>query len=217
MTNVLLTHRGVIAATDEQFVHTLSVVTPETDLALIASDAMTSFQTAWNAGLTGLSSLFGDMADYTGVGAAEILDLFSGTLSAAAIAPFVAPAPSGTGNTGALQITMCVSLTAGSRPNGTPVRGRFYLPVMASTAVSDGVITATQQTTISEFVEAWFVELNARGLAPSVWSRQFIGPIPGPPAGAIQAVTSARIGRVADTIRSRRNGLSEAPYVDIPV
>lgn len=197
MPNLLLTHRGVIGG--EIFLHSLAVDSGVIGQDVAAAQANAAFRTAWEA-QAALTGNFGDAVEYQEVTAAEILDLSAGTLTAASHAVFATDPPSGTGPTGAYQSTAAISLQAGVRPNGTPLRGRFYLPTISTTAQTDGRLGSSAIAALEAWVADWFTELTNVSLQPSVWSRSL---------GVVQPVTNVRLGDVIDTIRSRRNGLTE--------
>lgn len=97
-------------------------------------------------------------------------------------------------------------LTPRSGQNG---RGRFYLPASALSVGTDGRISAADAQIVSLSCAGWLSTLNAamtgtsRVIVASQGSvRQGLGPVNSP-------VTSVRVGRVLDTIRSRRTSLLE--------
>jgi hypothetical protein len=112
----------------------------------------------------------------------------------------------GTSTSGqAPQTSVAVSLTAGNRPNGTPIKGRFYLPPLTSFVAGNvegaGRYPAATVAAVGGLIAQYFNALRGQGDVPSVWSRRLAN---------VTAVTNARVGDVPDTIRSRRNALPEA-------
>lgn len=201
MPNYLLVHSGVYVGTDEIFVHTLSVNSPETDAGAVAVDAAAAINDTWEASAATLATQFADAVSYTDVSAAEILDLANGDLAAAQHVPITAAFMEGTGPAGAYQLSPVVSLIAGTRPNGTPLRGRFYLPTPAGTSYTDlGRFTTTFTDRVAAWVGAWFDALVAAQMTPSVWSRVL---------ATLQPVTTADVGDVPDVMTSRRNKINE--------
>lgn len=197
MPNLLLNYMGELEA-GEIFIHSLAVdsgLVGQEAAAALAGGAMTDAQGTNPLGI----SISSDVT-YSSCSAAEILDLSSGTLAAANHYEFLSNEFSGSGTGGAYQVAMAISLTAGVRPNGTPLRGRFYMPVIGTSAQNSGNFTGAMITEVGDFVSDWFDNLVTQGLQPSVWSRAL---------GALQPVTAVRIGDTIDTIRSRRNSLPE--------
>ena len=203
---MLVAFRGTIDNVDDIFSHSLAVDSFESDPVVVAD----TIRDMWVDVVTGTNGIEGGLSQtvtYTEVTAAEILDLNLGTLAAAYHSEFATP-PEGAGAPGPAQVSMCVSLTAGTRPNGTPIKGRFYLPTAASGITStDGLFAqgATQgyATRLGQFLD----DLNAAGFVPCVWSRA-LGILSTVGVGG-DASSGLRIGRTPDTIRTRRNSLPE--------
>lgn len=105
------------------------------------------------------------------------------------------------------QVALAVSL--GSARRGPTGRGRFYLPLPALVVSTDGTAGGGQLLEVQGSVKTWLEALgNREGIDPSVPSVVIAST-----KGYVSPVTSVRIGRVLDTIRSRRRSLNEA-YID---
>lgn len=118
-------------------------------------------------------------------------------------------AGTGTGALMAPQVSLAVTLR-GSNPRAAAGNGRFYLPAPAVTPQSDGRITTGAAQTIADAAAAFINDLNAALPGDVV----IIGPqTEKGRAPAYQRVDSVRVGRVLDTVRSRRSSFPEE-YVD---
>jgi hypothetical protein len=98
-------------------------------------------------------------------------------------------------------MAVAVSLTAGVRANGTPRKGRFYLPTFGgginpTTGLMEQTITDRVVDLVVDYVEA----LRGAGLDPGVWSRT---------EATFATLTMIRVGNKPDTIRTRRNAEPE--------
>lgn len=208
MTDYLLSYEGSQGATLEAFTHTLVVNALGMTQETVAEKARDAFEAAVATEGPAFDGAFNTLSTWEQVKAAEILDLFEGTLFAASTAEFNTPKPSGSGTSLPFQIATAVSLRAGTRPNGTPLRGRFYVP-QSNTANVDslGRWGATYMADLAAFIGVWFVALNDESLIPRVWSRTL---------GVTQTVESVRIGNIPDTIRSRRSQQVEL-YTDVDI
>lgn len=205
MASFLLSHRGTIDIIPDEFVHTL-VVEGTGSVQNAAETARDVWRdTVWDSTGLNLRGYYNDEVSYVGVSAAEILDLSLGTLSAAFHADYENPLP-GTAPGGMVpaQIACCVSLTAGTRPNGAPLKGRTYLPGPGSSAVLSGLFSEAFGQDVYDAFAAYRGALETAGLQASVWSRTM---------AAVQPLTAHRVGLTPDTIRSRRNALPEV-YID---
>jgi hypothetical protein len=205
MPNYLLTYRWGWYATEELGLHTLTVASPETDPLTVASEAWTSWVVGFES-VTNMVLNFAQGVTYNRASAAEILDLSTGALAAAAHhTPTAVPM---TGTRSAPQCAVGISLTAGVRPNGTPMRGRFFLPPPSPAILTtDGVIDANRTQAFANFAATWLDNLTTLGHIPQVWSRTL---------GVVQPVGVVRAGNVVDTIRSRRNQIPEAYSLGVP-
>jgi len=107
------------------------------------------------------------------------------------------------------QVAMAVTLDTGLR-RGRAHQGRFYLPLPAMSVATSGFISVADQNaaalTIKNFLTA--VQNNVPGVQVGVTSS--LG------TGEQNTVTAFRLGRVMDTIRSRRTSLPEG-YLVTPV
>jgi hypothetical protein len=216
MASYLLTFRGTVCAGSEEFSHSLTVddagtgdPSPET-IAAVGEEALQAM-----LGTAGFNSMFPTGTVWTTVTAAEILDLSEGTLSAAFNLALTTPLSGQGTQTLPPQCAVAVSMVAGTYANGTPLRGRFFLPTPSALAVSSttGQLVTGAQTGILDGVEAFlnhFVQ-PTRSMAPQVWSR---GPHPDSVKArgmsTTQTVETVSVGKIVDTIRSRRGSLPEA-------
>ena len=204
----LVTFSGTLMSGAEQFAHTLAVddagSSSEADILSAAVSGINAFH-----GTTGLAAIYPTTTRWTNVKVARVVDLADGTLFAGVNQ---AVSLAGTSNIGTKhlppQLAIAVSLVGGPRANGTPYRGRFYLPcVTADTnAVSEHLLTPAGQTILLNGVEALMDALTdpIDSRSPQVWSRK---------DATTSTVTTIRIGRAVDTIRSRRRDLPET-YAD---
>jgi hypothetical protein len=208
MADYITTLRGTIATgvLGEIFSHSLAIRSSAT-MTTLAEDLKNSWNNTWQAGGSNLSLYFPPEVEYTEATAATIIDWTLPKVSAAFHASF----PVGT--TGAningmlpAQNAVAVSLVAGVRDNGVPLRGRFYLPTLGQDTVeaTSGVLLTSVQTAIAGGIRSFFNALTSQGHTPCVWSRT---------TGAFQPVTLMRVGNRVDTIRSRRNAGVEAYVV----
>lgn len=205
MVNYLTTLRGTIGTAGEEFVHSLAI---ESSLSQDAVAILVAAQwdAMWQVTTSSWTNLFSAEVAYTEATCAEILDLSTGALSAASHAAMPNGDLLGTGGVCAYQVATAISLTAGTRPNGTPLRGRFYLPTPGAMSRPGGVTPASVVTAVVDALEDFLSGLDLNGAQPAVWSRTLAG---------LQAVTQVRVGNVPDTIRARRNGISET-YTVMP-
>lgn len=208
MTSFLITVHGYQNTSSEIFQHTIVVDNPSLiaeDAADVAEHAWTCWETATDATFLGY---FSTTCIWQGARAAAILDLEAGTLAAAGtFADTRAGTASATGQL-PFQCAIAVSLKGGNRPNGTPIRGRFYLPAPVSAVVPNGFLGATQRQHIANRMKVFHDELDtfSPALDPVVWSRSL---------GNTTSITEIRVGSVIDTIRSRRNAFTETYAVAV--
>jgi hypothetical protein len=101
------------------------------------------------------------------------------------------------------QISLAVSLATAKR--GKSGRGRFYLPCPQTSMGPDGRISQNIQTAVAGSVRTWINDLNNwpgfDGGTPKVTIASSLG--------QNHDVTGVRVGRVLDTVRSRREDLVE--------
>lgn len=203
MASALLKFYGTLLSGAEQFQHSLVV-----DDAVVAGDEEVWSQWAADAIADAFAAVpsanpFPSTTAYTGVSAAEILNLSTGALSAAHHRT-VSHAGGGSGNLPP-QCSVAVSLTGGQRANGTPIRGRFYLPGPRNETnffASNGRLSTGGQEAYWIFADAlvWSLNRELQDAAPQVWSRAL---------GNTTTVTEVRVGKAVDTIRSRRADIPE--------
>lgn len=123
-------------------------------------------------------------------------------------APFVESG--GGGSTHPFSHAVAISLQ--SLFPGQNGRGRFYLPLPAPGAAVDGLFLVASQTGLRDAAKVFLDGLNASAAtfgAAKVCVASKGSVLKGIP-GANHLVTSVRVGRVPDTMRSRRSALSEA-------
>lgn len=110
------------------------------------------------------------------------------------------------------QIALAVTLE-GSNPRGPAGRGRFYLPVPAGALQTDGRLTEAYAAHAAHLSAAMIREAEAAiGLQAYI-----VGAATAKGRGpARQQVAQVSVGRVLDTIRSRRTSLPEERVYDGP-
>lgn len=201
------TMRGTIqtATIGEIFQHSLAVTSAQTQ-SEVCDTLESAFRTNFGTSTTLLAGSLGAGTVYTEVTAALINDLTGTTkpvLQAATHKAFSPTLPGLlAGSMLPAQNAVAVSLTGGLRPNGTPYRGRFYLPPgVVGNVGTDGLLLSTIRTRINTWAAQYLNALKGAGVVPCVWSRSL---------GALTPVTSVRTGDRIDTIRSRRNKGVEA-------
>ena len=107
------------------------------------------------------------------------------------------------------QIAAAVTLDTGNR-RGLAAKGRFYVPVPAAAIGTDGRILETDANALRDAAVTMVNSLNAAGIGRLVVASD-VG------TGAFRAVRSVRVGRVLDTIRSRRTSLPESYSAPVTV
>jgi hypothetical protein len=101
------------------------------------------------------------------------------------------------------QATIAVTtLTAIAR--GRASKGRFYLPPATQTVQTDGRITITNADNIEGAARTWLNAINATAQVSNVSVMSKLG------TGTTNPITAVGVGRVIDTMRSRRRSLAEA-------
>jgi hypothetical protein len=106
------------------------------------------------------------------------------------------------------QCSLAVSLNTATR--GAKGRGRMFLPAPAAQISSaDGLMTAARAQLFAQGAAGFLVALRQAGVIgfPSIVSS----------SGTRSTITSVRVGRAVDTIRSRRRSLVEGYGADVPV
>lgn len=121
------------------------------------------------------------------------------------------PYPTGASTTiVAPQISLAITLrTAVER--GAASKGRFYMPLPARALTSAGVMGSSDQTSIATFATTY---LNALNAALDPWR---VSVLSDTGAGAARPVTHVDVGRVLDTIRSRRRSFTEVYVSGAPL
>ncbi len=108
------------------------------------------------------------------------------------------------------QIAMAVStMTARSGAGG---RGRFYVPVPIGTLDGSGLLATADQNSATTRAKAFLDGINT-DLAAGSWGRLVVasgGSIPKGLPASLSDITGIRVGRVMDTMRSRRSALPES-------
>lgn len=200
---------GTLASIAEIFTHTLAInsTAPAEGLAL---EVLTEFEEAFTDASIGWQAATSNTVTYTHATAAEILTLTDPNPALAAASRANATTPfSGSGASQIPQAALAVTLVAGTYPNGTPLRGRYYLPVPSTSQLQtgSGLLTTAAQTLFLEGQSNFLDRLSSLGHTPCVWSRKL---------GSLQIVDTVSVGNRVDTIRSRRNaGLED--YSSLPV
>lgn len=200
MTVYACTFRGTIdtAAIGEIFSHSLGIES-SASAAAVAQALHDAWVTTWGTAATGLGTFFTPQITYTDCTAAQVIDPMVPDLGAAAHSPFTPPlAGRATGDMLPSQCSVAVSLTAGTRPDGRPFKGRFYLPTPHETALdASGLIPSATTANLATMFKTLFETLNSAGHIVSVWSRTT--------EDLVNAVNLVRVGNRVDTTRSRRN------------
>lgn len=200
MTNYLTSVRGTLATGTLKEIFTFTIPGVSTaDAATTATAVKNAFATAW-AGSPTISGLLWNQVVFTEVTAAEILNMTTGTLKAASHVSFAPNLTGASANALPSQCAVAVSTAGGSKPNGIPYRGRFYLPTPGQGSITNTTGLLTTTATWSGWAKAFFLAMIANSFVPAVWSRS---------AGTMNIVTQVRVGDRVDTIRSRRNELPE--------
>jgi hypothetical protein len=115
----------------------------------------------------------------------------------------VVPPIAGTGSINpAPQLATAVTLVT-ALTRGRASKGRYYLPLPGFSPAADGRLSAPNAENIASSSWAFIQALNAGVPGFDVGVTSNIG------AGAQHPVTSVRVGRVLDTMRSRREGFDE--------
>lgn len=196
------TIRGTIQTATLQEIFQHGVAVDATATASGVCDIIEStFRAAFGTSQSKLSGMVSTGITYTEVTAAQINDPFglADPVLQAATHKVFAPVLTGLGSGNMLpaQSTVAVSLTGGTRPNGAPYRGRFYLPPGPVSLVgADGKLSSTARTQTNSWAGEWLNAMRAAGASPCVWSRK---------DGVLSPVTQSRVGDRVDTMRTRRN------------
>lgn len=108
------------------------------------------------------------------------------------------------------QVSLVATLTTGA-VRGLAAKGRIFLPAVAAPVGADGRIQATEATSYAQSVANLLTNLNG---APGLGRVMVISNVR---EGAARPVTGVQVGRVYDTMRSRRTSLVEEPPAAVPV
>ena len=171
------------------------VVRDALDGALTSSQLMTQLSSKWR---------------YTHVTVAEVLSQAPVRLSAAVRRDLAVAAVGSNGNrTLPPQCAVVVSLTADPYANGSPVRGRMYMPPCGGGLGinDDGSLIDSVRDHYGNWAAALIGSINDVGSArfAAVWSR--LGS--GKGTGQAHQIRSIRVGNRIDTVRSRRKAITE--------
>lgn len=104
------------------------------------------------------------------------------------------------------QAATAVSLLT-NKKRGLAHRGRFYLPRLGYSTGTDGRMDVTRQTQLATATVTML-----QGIGTALGSAHVLGVVSDRRTGAQTAVTEIAVGRVLDTIRSRRKKLEEDYY-----
>jgi hypothetical protein len=106
-----------------------------------------------------------------------------------------------------------LAVTLRSNVNTPRTRGRFFLPMVAlNPSVTDGLIAEQAATEVASAVESLITNVNNQPGFDQNGDQVIVAST----FGTNSVVTSVSVGRVIDTIRSRRNALQES-YVSRPI
>lgn len=204
----ILTWSGPAYGTLEEWSTSLRIapsIPPDLAQLAAAKTAFTSLATATGVGMSGavrLDTVKWAPQDADGrYGGGDAIELVS---AAEAI---------GTQATMPAQISTVVSLRTG-RSRGIGSNGRMYLPAMPEASPNTGKMTVQAQSQVQQAAAAFIGAINAIGIGDVVVAsrgRTQNGVVVSP--GLFEPVTGVRVGRVYDTQRRRRAGLSE-DYTD---
>lgn len=193
----------------DEFSHSLGIVSNGSEIQV--TDAVhTSWIEFWQGGGGGIDASYEASTVYVETTAARVIDQTVPDLGAANHRPFTPGLPGlSTAPPLPQQTSVVVSLLAGQRPNGTPFRGRFYMPAPSTITLSvEGTMDTTFQSALAVRIREHFQRLIAAGHVPSLWSRTV--------AGLVNPINEVRVGNKFDTMRSRRNDIPEV-YVSQPI
>lgn len=105
---------------------------------------------------------------------------------------------------GGFQLSLACSLTTATR--GAKGRGRFYLPQPYIATQGDGLILDVDRDGVANSVAQMITDINDQVGVDSTDDTVIVASS----AGVNSRVTGVRVGRVLDTIRSRRRQLDES-------
>lgn len=215
MTAYLCTLRGTIAtaALSEIFSHSFSVISGASQATVAADLAANWLETLTTSGSPpGLRSVFPPPVIYTDATAAEMLAYEPPTPRLAAATHVAITPTAGTGGGIMLpsQCAIAVSITAGTKPNGAPAKGRFYLPGPSGSNVetTTGRLASGTDVFVRDRIADFWSKMRADGHDPALWSRV---------RGTVVGWDYIRVGRTIDTVRRRRNALPETYSTGVTV
>lgn len=108
------------------------------------------------------------------------------------------------------QIAVAVTLRTAKR-RGRAHAGRFYLPMLAQTMGPDGRMSVGAQQGLATAATTFLDDLNAALPGYEVAVLSNVG------TGEVETVTHVAVGRVVDTMRSRRTSLDEDYFEGAPL
>ncbi len=103
------------------------------------------------------------------------------------------------------QVALAISLTTGQR--GPSSRGRFYLPLPVYSAEADGRLDAASVNTMRTAAVAFLDAVNLAASNATLLTSRKVGILGR--NGTNPKVTGVRVGKVPDTMRSRRRSMLE--------
>jgi hypothetical protein len=121
---------------------------------------------------------------------------------------YVTPVAGGAASSGIPQATMAVTLLT-AKPRGRASHGRFYLPPCAFPVQADGRLTAGQADGIETLAVTWIRAINAAAEVDACAVFSGLG------SGTTALITKCGVGRVIDTMRSRRRALAEGRTMSV--
>lgn len=201
----LCNFQGTLLSGAETFQHSIAVdaageTTPGEFQNTVLSNCVDAINALMNA-TTGIRSHLPSTTAYTNVRVSRVLGLTTGRLFAA-VNQSVSLVGTG-GNPLPPQLACAISLQGGDRGNGTPYRGRFYLPAPDTTRLANGLWATSSRAQYEIGVENFMnaLDVDLENTAPQIWSRK---------DGVTVNVDAVRLGVALDTIRSRRRDIPEA-------
>lgn len=214
MANYLATIRGTLSSgtLGEIFVHTFAIISSSTQDQVAQSLANNWKDCLNNNTPYNLKDVFPGEVVYNEVTAAQILNAEppEPRLASASHVTFTGIPGTGSGGMVPSQCAIAVSVKAGTRPNGLPQKGRFYLPTPAfgSLQAATGLLAPAYSTNIRDQLASFWAAMNAAGHRPALWSRTY---------GTVKQWDAIRVGNRIDTVRRRRNANPETytPYVTV--
>jgi hypothetical protein len=126
----------------------------------------------------------------------------------AAVHEFAEPVSPGPTVSLPFQVALAITTETGHR-RGLAHRGRFYIPIPKFGIAPDGRISAGDAMSAANAAKTWINAMNALAVnsgGPDMQARVFSPQVPpgSPPLTGVRPITGVSVGRVPDTIRSRR-------------